>query len=87
MVSLVPNPTEANQWSIISADKVVYGYIMVYVDDIVVTGKLRTAVRMVQQIQSLWTTSTPTCLEECGAVGNELLKEMQVVKKVEVLWS
>lgn len=86
---MIPNVTitqadsEPNLWILRrSSDNALKGVILVYVDDMLITGEAEVAKLALEQIQKVWQTSTPE--EVCEGRGTKFLG-MEILKKGEVI--
>jgi hypothetical protein len=72
---LVVTPTEGNLWMIVDVENppVALALVLVYVDDILVTGSLEVICSFSKAVQSIWKTSTPSVLL---ANGDEVAGEI-----------
>ena len=82
-INITQATSEPNLWVLKSTeDETLQGLILVYVDDMLITGRDEVVTRTLEQIQRVWQTSTP---EEVADGASTKFLGMEIVKKGEVI--
>lgn len=82
-INITQATSEPNLWVLRSTeDETLQGLILVYVDDMLITGRDEVVTRTLEKIQRVWQTSTPE--EVADGVSTKFLG-MEIVKKGEVI--